>query len=969
MRSCPGTGLGLALLLVTAGPALALDPSRAVTQYRYQSWNTRDGLPQSSVEAVVQTRDGYLWLGTQEGLARFDGVAFTVFDRSNTRELRHNRVVALHEDSSSNLWIGTQGGGLTRLRAGVFETFAARDGLPSDRVTELASDGSGRLWVGTDEGLVAWENEHAVGSVLLAGEAVRALECARDGSVWVGTRRGLYRAAGLGASVAAVAIPGEGTVSALWLDDDGSVWAGRTRGVVRWRGGETSLLGPAAGLHGLNVVAIRRDRQGSLWVGSEGGGLARLRGRRFESFTSHEGLANDLVLRILEGREGHLWIGMQDGGLARLSDSRFLTWTTREGLAGDVVWPVFGDREGALWVGTSTGGISRMRNGEIRGFTTRDGLASNSIQAFAQDASGALWIGTRGGGLQRYADGHFTRFTTRDGLPGDSVKAVLADRDGSLWVGTRDNGLARRKSGRFASFGPADGFTSDSVHTLLQDRFGAVWIGTDGQGLVRYSGGRFSSYTTRDGLSADIVNCLLEDEDGTLWIGTYGGGLNRLRGGRLTAYTSAQGLFDDAIFSILDDGAGSLWMSCNKGIFKVARKDLEALDRGELTSLRPTAYGVEDGMRNRECNGANHPSGWRDATGRLFFPTVEGLVEIDPKRLGANPLSPPVVIEKLVVDGRPVMPRDGLVFRPGSESFEIQYAGLSFGVPERVRFRYRLEGLDRDWLDVGTRRSAYFTRIPPGEYRFRVAAANEDGVWNEEGASLSFRLRPHFYRTSWFTGVAALGAVGMIAGGYRLRERRQRRREATLVRLVEQRTQELEEANRRLEKLSMLDGLTGVANRRRFDEALDVEWRRACRSGLPLSLMLVDVDSFKLFNDTHGHLEGDACLRRVAETLSASLSRAADLAARFGGEEFVSLLPHTSTEEAAGLAERLRARVEALAIPHPSSPVTPVVTVSIGCATAAPSEDGDPAALLAAADAALYAAKRAGRNRVVSSRA
>jgi len=397
----------------------------------------------------------------------------------------------------------------------------------------------------------------------------------------------------------------------------------------------------------------------------------------------------------------------------------------------------------------------------------------------------------------------------------------------------------------------------------------------------------------------------------------------------------------------------------------VARAELDALDRGERQTLRPVSYGVEDGMRNRECNGANHPAGWRAADGRLYFPTVEGLVEIDPRRLVTNPLAPPVVIESLVADGRPVPPRDGSVFEPGTESFEIQYAGLAFGVPERVRFRYKLENLDRDWVDVGARRNAYYTRIPPGEYRFRVAAANEDGVWNEEGASLSFRLRPHFYRTWWFGALALLGVAGAIASGDRIRERRARARETTLMRLVEQRTRELEEANQRLERLSHVDGLTGLANRRRFDEAFDVEWRRGSRSSWPLSLMLIDVDAFKAFNDTYGHLEGDACLRRVADTLSSCLGRAADVAARFGGEEFVALLPLASADEAARLAERVRERVEALAIPHASSPAAKRVTVSIGCATAVPKEDGEPAALLAAADAALYAAKRAGRNRVV----
>jgi len=952
-------------LLLTSAPVLALDPARAITQYRYEAWNTREGLPQSSVESLLQTRDGYLWLGTQEGLARFDGQRFVVFDRSNTRELHHNRVLSLHQDAAGALWIGTEGGGLTRLRDGVFQSFGMQDGLPGNRVRVLASDPDGRLWVGTDNGFVVWRDGKALSPPQLADQSVRALERARDGTVWVGTTRGLYRVPPGEPQAVELPIPGEGPVSTLWLDADGSVWAGRTRSLVRWRQGATALFGPAEGLPGLRVHAIHRDRHGSLWVGTEGGGIARLRGTRFETFTTRQGLSNDMVLRLAEDREGHLWVGMQDGGLARLADSRFVTWTTREGLAGDIVWPVFGDREGDLWVGTSASGLSRIRNGTIRNFTTRDGLPSDAIQALEQDAAGALWIGTRGGGLAKLERERFTRYTARDGLPGDSVSALLADRDGSLWVGTRGSGLGRMERGRVRVFGPKDGFRSDAVHALLQDRKGAVWIATDGQGLLRFQDGAFSAFTTKDGLSADIVNALLEDADGTLWVGTYGGGLNRMRDGRFKAYTSAEGLFDDAIFRILDDGLGNLWMSCNKGIFRVARAELDALDRGERQTLRPVSYGVEDGMRNRECNGANHPAGWRAADGRLYFPTVEGLVEIDPRRLVTNPLAPPVVIESLVADGRPVPPRDGSVFEPGTESFEIQYAGLAFGVPERVRFRYKLENLDRDWVDVGARRNAYYTRIPPGEYRFRVAAANEDGVWNEEGASLSFRLRPHFYRTWWFGALALLGVAGAIASGDRIRERRARARETTLMRLVEQRTRELEEANQRLERLSHVDGLTGLANRRRFDEAFDVEWRRGSRSSWPLSLMLIDVDAFKAFNDTYGHLEGDACLRRVADTLSSCLGRAADVAARFGGEEFVALLPLASADEAARLAERVRERVEALAIPHASSPAAKRVTVSIGCASTVPKEDGEPAALLAAADAALYAAKRAGRNRVV----
>jgi GGDEF domain-containing protein len=339
-------------------------------------------------------------------------------------------------------------------------------------------------------------------------------------------------------------------------------------------------------------------------------------------------------------------------------------------------------------------------------------------------------------------------------------------------------------------------------------------------------------------------------------------------------------------------------MSCNKGIFRIAKAELDAFDRGERRVLQCVAYGTRDGMRNRECNGANQPAGWRTADGRLWFPTIEGLVEIDPERLATNPMPPPVVVEQLVVDGATVAPRDGLELGPGTDSLELQYAGLSFGAPERMRFRYRLEGFDRDWVEAGTRRSAYYTRIPHGRYRFHVAAANEDGVWNEAGRTLAFRIRPRFHHTPAFYALSTAAVLAAVIGGHRLRLRGLRRREERLVGLVEQRTAELAEANRRLERLSSLDGLTGVANRRRFDEALDVEWRRALRAGSPLSLVLLDIDHFKAFNDTYGHLRGDECLQQVALALSASLGRAGDLLARYGGEEFVALLPDTPAADA-----------------------------------------------------------------------
>jgi diguanylate cyclase (GGDEF)-like protein len=886
----------------------------------------------------------------------------------NTRALRHNRVLALCEDRDGSVWIGTEGGGLVRLRQGAFTAYGAAEGLPNQRVRAVVEDVAGTLWVATDDGLA----RHADGRFHtyktadgLPSDIVRSLAAGADGSLWVGTRTGVARVRDGRIEAYRTAGAPRVEILALWADADGTVWAGTRGGLYRLRDDGGRLFGPRDGLPRGAVPTLWRDRAGALWVGTEEAGLVRLGDSRASAYTVSDGLANRNVRAIREDAEGNVWVGTQDGGVTRMADVKFVTYTKQEGLAGDIVWPVLEDRGGNLWLGTGGDGLSRFRDGAFRNYTTRDGLSNNLVQALAEDTEGALWIGTRGGGLNRLKDGRFTTYTVADGLPSDSVSALRAARDGAIWVGTRGGGLARLHGGVFTVWDAHSGLPDDTVHFIHEDSQGALWVATNGGGLAVLREGTIQTYTTRDGLPTDIVNTLHEDAEGTLWIGTFGGGLVRFRDDRFTSYTTSEGLFDNAIFHILEDGQGHLWMSCNKGVFRVSKRELEELARGERTSVQSASYGTADGMKHRECNGANQPAGWRTADGRLWFPTIRGVVSIDPARHHTNRVPPPVIVEQVGADGRTRPPQGSLEFAAGSESFEFQYTALSFSSPERVRFRYKLEGLDRDWVDVGTRRVAYYTRIPAGSYRFVVTAANEDGLWNEEGASVAVHLQPHFYTTGWFYGLCAGMAVVAASGGYRLYSRRVRTRERTLMRLVEERTQQLEHANRTLARLSSLDGLTGVANRRAFDEAFEVEWRRCARTGLSLSLVLVDIDHFKAFNDTYGHQGGDACLQRVAATLGRSAARAGELVARYGGEEFVVLLPGTPRAGAVGLAETLRERVEALAVAHTSSATAVVVTLSAGVATACPNDGGSPAALLQAADRALYAAKRAGRNRVV----
>jgi diguanylate cyclase (GGDEF)-like protein len=968
VRRC-AAALGAALLaFLTAPSARALDPDRAPTQYRHDHWSLEDGLPQSSVEAILQTRDGYLWLGTQEGLGRFDGVRFVVYDRSNTPALQHNRVVALYEDRAGTLWIGTEGGGLTRYRYGEFSTQRVRDGLPDDRVRAIVEDASGQLWIGTDGGLAVVRRRGSRGferAPRLPGRAVAALQRRGGGGVWVGTEAGLCwvsKADGEPEVVAGVTSP----VLSIWEGDDHAVWVGTLRGLLRLQGSQIRRYGSGDGIPEAPIHTVTGDRDGNVWVGIEGGGIARLHEGRIAFLTTQDGLSNDSVLRLLEDREGSLWIGMQDGGLDRLADGKFLTWTTREGLPGNIVWPIYGDREGNVWVGTSAGGLGRFRDGGFTTITVRQGLTSNAIQAIAQDRSGALWIGTRGGGLDRLAGRQVRAFTTRKGLPRDSVSALWPDPDGTLWVGMRGGGLALVKG---ATIEPAPGvetLRNTSIHDILRSRNGDLWIATDGSGLARLRGETVVRFTTEDGLSSNIVNTLHEDADGTLWIGTYGGGLVRLRSGRFSAYTTARGLFDDAVFSILDDGRGNLWMSCNKGVFRVSRREIEELDAGVVSRLHPVAYDKADGMRSRECNGANQPAGWRSSDGTLWFPTIQGAATINPAKIRRNDVPPPVIVEAMLVDGSALPLTGGLEIGPGKETLEIRYTATSLLVPERVRFHYKLEGFDRDWVEAGGRRVAFYTHVPPGTYRFVVKAANDDGVWNETGASLSFRLRPPFYRTPWFMALAVLMALGLASAAYRLQVRRVHAKEQTLIHLVEQRTRELEEANRALARLSSLDGLTGLLNRRAFDETLEIEWRRACRSETPISLILADIDFFKAYNDTYGHQGGDDCLRWVARTLVANCARAGESVARYGGEEFVALLPGTRIAQATALAERLRGDVEELGILHEGSKAAGIVTLSAGIATRVPRDGVSAATLVAAADRALYEAKARGRNRVVA---
>lgn len=959
------------LSILACLPAAALDPHKAVTQYLHTTWTSAHGLPQNAVQAICQSRDGYLWLGTQEGLARFDGLEFTVYDRRNTPLMTNSTVQAILEDREGSIWVGTEGGGVLRLRGDDWTGFTAMAGLPNDIVYALLQDREGAIWAGTYSGAGRFKDgrwaRFGTAEGLTDGR-INALFEDRAGTLWVATDGGGLFTFGEGRFRAHPANPGlpDLHLRAVTGGPDGSLWVGMEgRGLAVLRGDRWQFYTMADGLPGDRVYSLCWDRDGSLWAGTEGGGLGRFAGGRWETFSTRQGLSSDLVYALKEDREGALWIGAFGGGLDRLRDSKWTPYTTAEGLLHDTVWCAYAGRDGSLWLGTERG-LSHLSGGRWTNYTTRDGLPHNRVRSIFEDRSGAVWVGTGGGGLGRLKEGHWTTYTTRNGLTSDRVYALLEDRNGVLWVGTYGGGLDRLEHGRWSHVGTAEGLANDRVRSILEDRDGVLWVGTFGGGLSRCAGGKWTTVTSRDGLGGDLVLTMHQDRDGALWVATSGSGLCRLKNGRWSRFTMDSGLCDDKAFQILEDDRGHFWMSSNKGIFEVDRAQLDAYAEGRLPAVSCTLYGLTDGLLSTECNGGSQPAGCRTADGRIWFPTLRGAATLDPGRVVANNVAPLVSIERVLVNRLPVSLHGEAERSRQRGELEVHYTGLSLLAPHRVQFKYMLEPYDREWVEAGTRRQAFYTNLPAGRYRFRLTSCNEDGVWSARPAAFSFTLTPPFHRTLPFYLLLLLaGSLGAWSL-YGLSVRRIKARAAALERLVDERTHQLAEANQHLESLSVRDSLTGAYNRRRLDEFLGQEWNRAVRLQKPFSVLIVDIDRFKSYNDTYGHQAGDACIRAVASMLATHLRRPSDLVARYGGDEFVVVMADMESKAAENLAETLRAGAESLQCGPDGSALVQPVTVSIGMACQVPDAGHTYEGLLKAADDALFMAKEAGRNRVAS---
>ncbi len=966
--------IGRLLRVACAGASLvspsaeALDSSRPLSQAQVDVWQTEHGLPQDTVTSILRTREGHLWLGTYDGLVRFDGARFTVFDGKTTPLLATGSAFALMEDRHGALWIG-RSENVLKYEKGVFTKVLGSDELGQGTVWALAEAPDGTVWAGAGRGLVRFRDGKAT---LLTKEdgipaaRLRTICVEKNGTLWIGTTGdGLARLRDGEVTrwTTKDGFPSDLIVTVL-PDPAGGVWVATAgAGLVRIEGERRRVWGTSDGLPTDQLTALALDTAGSLWIGTWGRGVCRLHEGRFSTLAAPP-LSNDKVWSVLPDEEGFVWVGTWVGGLNRLRDRSFPTFGVPEGLSNDNVRSVLHGRDGSAWIGTAGGGLNRMREGRIEVIRKADGLPSDEVSALCEDRSGALWVGTYTSGLARLRNGGIRVFGKADGVPGNDVRVVHEDREGTIWVATTTGVATSRDGRRFEPVPTPDGVSLNAVVCVLEDRKGTLWFGTSGDGLVRRDSSGFHALTTRDGLVSDRIAALYEDDDGSLWIGSAWSGLNRLKDGRLSAIRPEQGLAEGRAQVLLPDRFGGLWLTGNKGFQRLLKRELVAASEGRLTSVRPLAFGLTDGLRSASFASGQQPSGSIGPDGRIWLPSYRGVVVVDPARVPPPPPPPGTRIEEVLVDGSVLGSAEEPKVGSGRRLVEIRYAATTLQPPELIRFRFRLDGFDEVWRDVDTRRSAYYTGLPPGRYRFRVQSRIGDGPWGEEANALAVQVLPAVYETAWFRSLALLLAVSAAVATVRRRTVGLRRRHAELERIVGERTEELRRANERLSELSFSDSLSGIANRRRFDEILDTEWKRAVRFGHPLSLVMADIDFFKSYNDALGHPTGDRCIVEVARVLAASARRAGDLAARYGGEEFVLLLPATGAPEAGLVAERVRVAIEALGIPHPGG-VGPVVTASFGVATFVPEAGGDPVRLVATADEALYRAKNEGRNRVV----
>ena len=758
------------------GGGRGLTATAANPDYFLRTWKTDQGLPGNSVTAITQTRDGYLWLATYGGLARFDGVRFTVYSSANTPALQSDRLTSLFEDPQGDLWIGHERGDLTRYHDGKFESLTFHTPGAHRKISAINVDETGEVWMLNEEGTLIRVRDGA-NCALYNDNGVVCLARDHTGRLWVASGGKL---AALNPQSVLLETNDVGSyVQGICASRDGSLWVASGGRVRKWQAGQwTQDVGtnPCVTL----ITAMLETRSGNLALGAVESGLCLLTPPAgLLHFGREDDLPHDWIRSLCEDREGTLWVGAGTGGLVALRRGNVQMFAPPDHWQGRVTLSPAVGRDGSVWVTTEGAGLYRLLNGAWSHFGESTGLSNQFDWCTSEDAQGRLWVGSWGMGVYVKDDDHF------DAPPGlENVKvpmaAILHAHDGATWIGTA-NGLLRYQNGASQWYGEQQGIKLPDVRAIAETPDGAIWFGTLGGGLGRLQNGTVTQFGKAQGLASDYVQCLYPSADGALWIGTYGGGLSRLKNGRFANLSSRNGLPDNFICAIAEDRQANLWISTHIGILRVARQALDDFADGRSSQLKCRLFGKGEGMASVECSGGFQPAVCQTVDGRIWFPTSAGLAVLNPNEPPPPHRPVPVIIEGLRADGRDLdVDRMGdapLRIPPGWERFEFRYTGLSFLAPDQIQFQYRLDSWEKQWEDAGTRRVVEYSYLPPGNYRFHVRASNNDGIWDENDAEFAFTVLPHFWQTWWFFAGSTLLATGAIASlAWQISRRRLRRR-------------------------------------------------------------------------------------------------------------------------------------------------------------------------------------------------
>lgn len=763
---------------------MAFCAATAAAQYRFVSFTTENGLPNNWIQAIHQTRDGYIWLTTRDGAARFDGVHFRVFNKVNTPGLTTNHFAyrALWEDEQGNLWMGTENGGAVRYHDGRSTSLTTKDGLPSDEVIRIDGDSAGTIWITTSAGVVRWRNGHLV---LPRSKFDRSLDAwlthpknftfdAEFFGLWRFTAGEWQRFAyGHWSRVPlppGIHKPANIHVAAITEDTDRRLWYSlyeRPHMYYCLSRGHLKVIRGVPAVASTQITT--QDREGRIWMGNHYGAVGLWQDGHFQRLP---GISTPNIFQVMEDREEDLWIATLDRGLYRLEDQVITAYRSPGGVQqANQIGPMLQDRSGAVWLGS--GGLTRFEEGRFKTFYLPSQSHypwswANWVGALYQDTDGSLWAAMWDGSILQFKDGRLHKLESLSSRIGGRVFAIRRDQAGDMWFGG-EHGLYRLHKGILTHFTVRDGLPGNVVNVIEEGRDGELVIGTNG-GLVRYMG---SHLVPVEALSGNAIEALYQDEAGVWWIGTMGDGLFRLAGGpkglKVTRYTTAIGLYSNRAYSILEDRFGYLWMSSDLGLSRIRKQQLNELAAGRTTQVISTHFGASDGMPG-ECSSQGQDMTIKARDGRLWFATEDGVAVVDPGAIRVSRTPPPVRIEDCLVDLHPVACGQGLRLKPGHTNLEIDYTALSFMKPEQIHFDYKLQGLDRQWVKAGTRRTAYYPHLPAGQYVFRIIAANSDGVWNNKGASLAVIVLPPYYRTWWFLTLASLIAAAAVVLAWQYRE-------------------------------------------------------------------------------------------------------------------------------------------------------------------------------------------------------